>query len=214
MVEEEAVIESGDEAENEPDTEQDERSSNHSPQGENEVAAVVGADTGKRSSLRRVLNLSKRASLKGIHIALYFPAFVHIFILFTIVQLSVEDVRRVFVSVGTWDFSLIDIVYLVAGSLGFAELIEISEPGVNKTVRCIVLTVTWIILGLLPFAGETILAIVGWTLSINELRWVGTYSNFGFFCLVIMFAVELPAAFQINSNTLMRSISHGEGTME
>ena len=172
-----------------------------------EVAAVVGTDTAQHSKPARFLRAILRGVGAFIHFMLFLPAFMSVFLLFTIFQLSVDDMRWAFVSVGAWDLALIDVVYVSAGILGFAELVEVSEAGVDKTKRCQAMMWTWIILGLALLLIETVLSIIRWTLNIHELWWAGTYSNFGFLGLVILFGVQSTwVSFRINSNTLMRHI--------
>ncbi|MFO7774845.1 MAG: hypothetical protein R6W89_03515 [Candidatus Hydrogenedentota bacterium] len=124
------------------------------------------------------------------------PWFTYLFLLYVILQLTVTDMRAVFLSMGTYQLSWIEVMYLLATIVAMAELLKVSKPGINNTNEA---------LFMLAVALVYLVVFVLGTAGINGF---GIFNNTEFLMLLIISFTQVVMGFTINGRTLKRAIGY------
>jgi hypothetical protein len=157
--------------------------------GDHQVAALpVGNDTApnrKRIGFLRTLSL--------------IPGFAYILVLFIIGALILPDPRATLIELGPFKLSWVEIILLLSAVIASAEILKVSEPGVDNTGAVIAMG---------------LVAVIQFGLVIASLY----DQNFAIFktteslMMLIINGVQTYVAFRINSRSLVRTIAGGSVT--
>lgn len=124
------------------------------------------------------------------------PWFTYLFVLYVVVQLAVEDMRAVFFSVGTYQVSWVEVMYLLATMVAMAELLKVSKPGINNTNEALFMLAVGLIY------------LVAFVLGTAGINGFGIFNNTEFLMLLIISFTQVVMGFTINGRTLKRAIGY------
>jgi hypothetical protein len=149
--------------------------------GHMEAAVVSDADRGRRH---------RKSSFLGL-----VPGFVYILVLFIVGQLFFSDPRAILFNIGGYRLAWVEVLLVAAAIMAMAEQIKVAIPGVNNTTEVL-------------FMGAiAIIQIVLFALAAAKVQGLGMFDNTEFLLLTIINVAQTAVAYQINSATLMRTIS-------
>jgi hypothetical protein len=123
------------------------------------------------------------------------PGFVYILALYIFGQLFFLDPRVTLFDVGGYKLTWVEVLLLAAAIMAMAEQIKVASPGVNNTTEVL-------------FMGAiAIIQIVLFALAAAKVQSLAIFDNTEFLILTIINAAQTAVAYQINSATLMRTIT-------
>jgi hypothetical protein len=125
----------------------------------------------------------------------YLPGFVFILILYIIGKFVFSDPRATLFDVLGYKLAWVEVLLVAAAIVAMAEQVKVARPGVNNTTE--VLLMGAIAIGqLLLFA-----------LAAAKVQALNIFDNTEFLFLTLINLAQTAVAYQINSATLMRTIS-------
>ena len=124
------------------------------------------------------------------------PWFTYLFVLYIVVQLAVADMRAVFLSIGTYQLSWIEVMYLLATIVAMAELLKVSKPGINNTNEALFML------------SVAIVYLVVFVLGTAGIDGFGIFNNTEFLMLLVISWTQVVMGFTINGRTLKRAIGY------
>lgn len=125
----------------------------------------------------------------------YLPGFVYILILYIIGKLVLPDPRATLFDILGYKLAWVEVLLLAAAIVAMAEQVKVAKPGVNNTTEVLFMGAIAII-QLLLFA-----------LAAAKVQILGIFDNTEFLLLTLINLAQTAVAYQINSATLMRTIS-------
>jgi len=123
------------------------------------------------------------------------PGFVYILILYIIGKLVFADPRATLVDFMGYKLAWVEVLLLAAAIMAMAEQIKVAKPGINNTTEVLLMGAIAII-QLLLFA-----------LGAAKVPSLAIFDNTEFLLLTVINLAQTAVAYQINSATLMRTIS-------
>jgi hypothetical protein len=147
-------------------------------------AEAAAADSGDRVHHRR-----SRGILGMV------PGFVYILILYIIGKFVFPDPRATLVDFMGYKLAWVEVLLLAAAIMAMAEQIKVAKPGINNTTEVLLMGAIAII-QLLLFA-----------LGAAKVPSLAIFDNTEFLLLTLINLAQTAVAYQINSATLMRTIS-------
>ena len=142
-------------------------------------AAVVGRDRG----------VHKR---RGFSIV---PGFLYILVLYIIGAYFIKDPRAELFNIFGYKLSWVEVLITAAAIMAMAEQIKVAKPGINNTAEVL-------LMGLIA-----IVQIVLFALGAAQVPALAMFNNTEFLLLTLINVAQTAVAYQINSATLMRTIS-------
>ena len=127
------------------------------------------------------------------------PGFAYLLALFVIGALMLSDPRATLIEVGPFKLSWVEIILLLSAIVESAEILKVSEPGVDNTGDVIAMGVVAVIQFGLIIA------------SLYDQKFVMFKTTESLMMLVIN-SVQTYVAFRINSRSLVRTIAGGSVT--
>ena len=143
-------------------------------------AAVVGRDRAHR----------KRGGAFGL-----VPGFLYILILYIIGKYVFTDPRATLFDVLGYKLSWVEVLMTAAAIMAMAEQIKVAKPGINNTTEVL-------LMGLIA-----IVQILLFALGAAKVPALAMFNNTEFLLLTLINLAQTAVAYQINSATLMRTIS-------
>ena len=157
--------------------------------GDHHTATIpVGNDTMRRH---------KRAGIIGTLSLI--PGFAYILALFVIGALVLPDPRASLIEIGPFNLSWVEIILLLSAVIASAEILKVSEPGVDNTGEVIAMGLVAVVQFGLVIA------------SLYDQKFVIFKTTESLMMLVIN-GVQTYVAFRINSRSLVRTIAGGSVT--
>lgn len=142
------------------------------------------------------------AARRGVRGFLHFlPLFFYLLVAYILIEVAVRDVRAVLFNVGGYKLTWVEVLYMVASFMAMAELLRVSEPGVDNTKEALTMLAAWVLYFLLFILGATE-SVLFW----KNVRF-GIFSNTEFVMLLMLSGVQVVVAFILNSRTLKRQIA-------
>ena len=142
-------------------------------------AAVVGRD---------------RAPRRGRAFGLV-PGFLYILILYIVGKYLIADPRATLIEIAGYKLSWVEVLMTAAAIMAMAEQIKVAKPGINNTTEVL-------LMGLVA-----IVQIVLFALGAAKVPALAMFNNTEFLLLTMINVAQTAVAYQINSATLMRTIS-------
>ena len=127
------------------------------------------------------------------------PGFAYVLALFVIGALVLADPRATLIEVGPFKLSWVEIILLLSAVIASAEILKVSEPGVDNTGEVIAMGMVAVIQFGLVIA------------SLYDEKFVIFKTTESLMMLVIN-CVQTYVAFRINSRSLVRTIAGGSVT--
>jgi hypothetical protein len=123
------------------------------------------------------------------------PGFVYILALFIFGQLFFVDPRATLLDIGGYRISWVEILLVTAAVMAMAEQIKVASPGVNNTTEVLLM------------GAIAIIQVVLFALAAAKVQSLAMFDNTEFLLLTIINMAQTAVAYQINSSTLMRTIT-------
>ena len=142
-------------------------------------AAVVGRD-----------RAPKRGRMFGL-----VPGFLYILILYIVGKYLIADPRATLFEIVGYRLSWVEVLITAAAIMAMAEQIKVAKPGINNTTEVL-------LMGLIA-----IVQIVLFALGAAKVPALAMFNNTEFLLLTLINVAQTAVAYQINSATLMRTIS-------
>ena len=157
--------------------------------GDHQTATIpVGNDTVRSRKRMRILGMLS-----------VIPGFAYILALFVIGALVLPDPRATLIEVGPFKLSWVEIILLLSAVIASAEILKVSEPGVDNTGEVIAMGVV---------------ALIQFGLVIASLydQKFAIFKTTESLMMLIINGVQTYVAFRINSRSLVRTIAGGSVT--
>ena len=148
----------------------------------------VGATVGSNSD--RAHRRRPRGGVLG-----YVPGFVYILLLYIIGQFVFPDPRVSLFDIWGYQLSWVEVLLLAAAIVAMTEQVKVAKPGINNTTEVLLMGAT------------AIIQILLFALGAAKVPILSIFDNTEFFLLTLINLAQTAVAYQINSATLMRTIS-------
>jgi len=123
------------------------------------------------------------------------PGFVYILILYIIGKYFFPDPRATLFDFLGYQLSWVEVLITAAAIMAMAEQIKVAKPGINNTTEIL-------LMGLIA-----IVQILLFALGAAKVPALAIFNNTEFLLLTLINLAQTAVAYQINSATLMRTIS-------
>jgi hypothetical protein len=123
------------------------------------------------------------------------PGFVYILALFIFGQLFFADPRATLFDFGGYRIAWVEVLLVAAAIMAMAEQIKVASPGVNNTTEVLLM------------GAIAIIQVVLFALAAAKVQSLAMFDNTEFLLLTIINMAQTAVAYQINSATLMRTIT-------
>jgi len=123
------------------------------------------------------------------------PGFVYILALFIFGQIFFADPRATLFDVGGYRIAWVEVLLVAAAIMAMAEQIKVASPGVNNTTEVLLM------------GAIAIIQVVLFALAAAKVQSLAIFDNTEFLLLTIINMAQTAVAYQINSATLMRTIT-------
>ena len=131
------------------------------------------------------------------HLIGLIPGFVYILALYIFGQLFFSDPRAIVFDFGGYRLAWVEVLLVAAAIMAMAEQIKVATPGVNNTTEVL-------------FMGAiAITQVVLFALAAAKVQSLAIFDTTEFLLLTIINMAQTAVAYQINSATLMRTITSG-----
>ena len=131
------------------------------------------------------------------HLIGLIPGFVYILALYIFGQLFFSDPRAILFNIGGYQLAWVEVLLVAAAIMAMAEQIKVATPGVNNTTEVL-------------FMGAiAIIQVVLFALAAAKVQSLAIFDTTEFLLLTIINMAQTAVAYQINSATLMRTITSG-----
>ena len=123
------------------------------------------------------------------------PGFFYILILYIIGNYVFTDPRATLFDILGYKLSWVEVLITTAAIMAMAEQIKVAKPGINNTTEVL-------LMGLIA-----IIQILLFALGAAKVPALAMFNNTEFLLLTLINLAQTAVAYQINSATLMRTIS-------
>ena len=123
------------------------------------------------------------------------PGFLYILILYIVGKYVFSDPRATLFDVLGYKLAWVEVLMLAAAIMAMAEQIKVAKPGINNTPEVL-------LMGLIAIAQVVLFA-----LGAAKVPALAMFDNTEFLLLTLINLAQTAVAYQINSATLMRTIS-------
>ena len=131
------------------------------------------------------------------HLIGLIPGFVYILALYIFGQLFFSDPRAIVVDFGGYRLAWVEVLLVAAAIMAMAEQIKVASPGVNNTTEVLLM------------GAIAIIQVVLFALAAAKVQSLAIFDTTEFLLLTIINMAQTAVAYQINSATLMRTITSG-----
>ena len=131
------------------------------------------------------------------HLIGLIPGFVYILALYIFGQLFFSDPRAIVFDFGGYRLAWVEVLLVAAAIMAMAEQIKVATPGVNNTTEVLFMGVI------------AIIQVVLFALAAAKVQSLAIFDATEFLLLTIINMAQTAVAYQINSATLMRTITSG-----
>lgn len=126
------------------------------------------------------------------------PMFFYMLVIFVIVELSVTNMREVFVSTGLFELTWVEVIILMGACMGMFEILRVSHPGVDNTVQALFMAFVWVVYLILLLLSVA-----------TRAPMLSIFGNTEFAMLMLLSLFQVILAFMVNARTLKRTIDYG-----
>ena len=123
------------------------------------------------------------------------PGFLYILILYIIGKYVVADPRATLFDFLGYKLSWVEVLLVAAAIMAMVEQIKVAKPGINNTAEVL-------LMGLIA-----IIQVLLFALGAAKVPALAIFDNTEFLLLTLINLAQTAVAYQINSATLMRTIS-------
>jgi len=144
-----------------------------------------------------VVSDADRGRHRKSHLLGLIPGFVYILALYIFGQLFFSDPRAIVFDFGGYRLAWVEVLLVAAAIMAMAEQIKVATPGVNNTTE------------VLFMEAIAIIQVVLFALAAAKVQSLAIFDTTEFLLLTIINMAQTAVAYQINSATLMRTITSG-----
>lgn len=127
------------------------------------------------------------------------PGFIFVFMIYTIITITVADVRATVFTFGNYQFAWIEAILLFAAMTAIFELLRVSKPGFDNTLEAI------------GMGAVFVLYLVLFILASADVVGQSLYGTTEFATLTFISLSQMIVAFIVNARTLKRTIDYSGG---
>ncbi len=128
----------------------------------------------------------------------FIPAFLYIFVMYLAGRHFVPDPRAVFVSMGGYNLSWVELLLLAATVVSLFEQLKVSHPGIDNTLEALLMV------------GMGVVQLIFFILGAANIALFATFKTPEFLILTFVSLLAAVIAILINARTLRRSIGVGD----
>src|SRR5215468_6447435 len=151
------------------------------------------ADTGHMDAA--VVNDADRGRHHKSHFLGLIPGFVYILALFIFGQLFFSDPRATLFDFMGYRLAWVEVLLAAAAIMAMAEQIKVATPGINNTTEVLLM------------GAIAIIQVLLFALGAAKVPALSIFDNTEFLLLTLINLAQTAVAYQINSATVMRTIS-------
>ena len=142
-----------------------------------------------------VISGSDRARYRRPSVLGFVPGFLYILILYIIGRFAFPDPRAILFEYLGYRISWVEILLTAAAIIAMAEQIKVAKPGINNTTE------------ILLMGAMAIIQLLLFSLGAAKVQSLEIFNSTEFLLLTLINLVQTAVAYQVNSATLMRTIS-------
>jgi hypothetical protein len=124
------------------------------------------------------------------------PGFVYILILYIVGKFVFPDPRATLFDFMGYRLAWVEVLLAAAAIMAMAEQIKVATPGINNTTEVLLM------------GAIAIIQVLLFALGAAKVPALSIFDNTEFLLLTMINLAQTAVAYQINSSTLMRTISH------
>ncbi len=128
----------------------------------------------------------------------YVPVFLYILILYLVGKTIIHDPRAALFTLGAYQLSWVEVLYLVASIAALFEQMKVSHPGIDNTMEALLML------------GMGVLQLILFVLGAAHVGGFAVFQNTEFLMLMIISLAAAVGAVLINARTLRRTIGVGD----
>ncbi len=128
----------------------------------------------------------------------YVPVFLYILILYLIGKAAIADARAPLITVGVYELSWVEVLYLVASIAALFEQMKVSHPGIDNTMEALLML------------GMGVVQLILFVLGAAHVKGFAVFQNTEFLVLMVISIAAAVVAVLINARTLRRTIGVGD----
>jgi hypothetical protein len=147
-----------------------------------DAPVVEGSDRARRKRKGRIFGMV--------------PGFVYILILYIVGKFVFPDPRATLFDFMGYRLAWVEVLLAAAAIMAMAEQIKVATPGINNTTEVLLM------------GAIAIIQVLLFALGAAKVPALSIFDNTEFLLLTIINLAQTAVAYQINSSTLMRTISH------
>jgi len=123
------------------------------------------------------------------------PGFLYILVLFIVGQMMFSEPRVILFNIGGYELAWVEVLLTAAAIMAMAEQIKVATPGTNNTTEVLLM------------GAVAVVQVVLFALAAAKVKDLAMFDNTEFLLLTMINVAQTAVAYQINSATLMRTIS-------
>lgn len=128
----------------------------------------------------------------------YVPVFLYILILYLVGKAAIHDPRAALFSIGAYQLSWVEVLYLGASIVALIEQMKVSHPGIDNTLEALLML------------GFGVLQLILFVLGAAGVKGCSAFNNTEFLMLMVISLAAAVVAVLINARTLRRTMALGD----
>jgi hypothetical protein len=128
----------------------------------------------------------------------YVPVFLYILILYLVGKAAIHDPRAALFSIGAYQLSWVEVLYLGASIVALIEQLKVSHPGIDNTLEALLML------------GFGVLQLILFILGAAGVKGCAVFNNTEFLMLMVISVAAAVIAVLINARTLRRTMALGD----
>lgn len=128
----------------------------------------------------------------------YVPVFLYILLLYLIGKSVIHDPRAALFTLGAYQLSWVEVLYLGASIVALAEQMKVSHPGIDNTMEALLML------------GMGVVQLILFVLGAAHVKGFAVFQNTEFLMLMVISLAAAVVAVLINARTLRRTIGVGD----
>ncbi len=128
----------------------------------------------------------------------FVPVFLYMLVLYLLGKAAIGDPRAPLFTLGVYQLSWVEVLYLVASIAAILEQLKVSHPGIDNTMEALLMLAMGVV--------QLILFVLG----AAGVKGFAVFNNTEFLMLMVISLAAAVAAVLINARTLRRTMALGD----
>lgn len=128
----------------------------------------------------------------------YVPVFLYVLILYLLGKAAISDPRAALFTIGAYQLSWVEVLYLGASIVALLEQMKVSHPGIDNTLEALLML------------GFGVLQLILFVLGAAQVKGFAVFHNTEFLMLMVISVAAAVVAILINARTLRRTMALGD----